>query len=319
LLAIVLLALASTAHAAGFRFVEVPADAQGPTIKAALWYPCAEPAGKLELGPFILPVVKDCPLPSDKHPLVVISHGRGGTFLGHHDTAEAFADSGFIVVALNHPGDTYSDMSRSSDLSVFVSRPADIKRVVDFMLAASPAMPVVDPTRIGFFGFSRGGYTGLIALGANSDWATATEFCRDSPFRMCKQIVNKEFPTEPLTHDLRIKAAIIVDPLAVTFTAAGLAPIKAPVQLWASELGGDGVFLRDVAAVDSNLASPHEFHVVRNAGHFAFFQPCSAALEQAESEICDDRAGFDRVAFHKELNATAVAFLQKHLSAAVKQ
>src|SRR5579872_4178914 len=122
LLAMALCALASAAEAAGFRFIEVPADAQGPKIGAALWYPCAAPAGRLELGPFILPVVKDCPLPGQKHPLVIVSHGRGGDFLGHHDTAEALADAGFLVVALNHPGDTRSDTGRAADLSIYVSR-----------------------------------------------------------------------------------------------------------------------------------------------------------------------------------------------------
>jgi len=28
-------------------------------------------------------VAKDCPISGDKLPLVVISHGRGGTFVGH--------------------------------------------------------------------------------------------------------------------------------------------------------------------------------------------------------------------------------------------
>jgi hypothetical protein len=44
-----------------------------------------------------------------------------------------------------------------------------------------------------------------------------------------------------LTHDRRIKAAIIADPLALWFTADSLQEIKVPIQLWASELGGDGV------------------------------------------------------------------------------
>ena len=34
-------------------------------------------------------------------PLVVMSHGTGGSFLGHFDTAMALADAGFVVVAMN--------------------------------------------------------------------------------------------------------------------------------------------------------------------------------------------------------------------------
>ena len=40
-----------------------------------------------------------------KLPLVVFSHGTAGWFGGHHDTAAALADAGFVVAAINHSGD----------------------------------------------------------------------------------------------------------------------------------------------------------------------------------------------------------------------
>ena len=110
-------------------------------------------------------------------PLIVISHGRGGSFVGHHDIAETLADAGFVAAAINHPGDTASDLSRSDDLSVFIERPNDIKRLVDFMIGASPAASNIDPDRIGFFGFSRGGYQGLVLVGAKPNRATAASSC----------------------------------------------------------------------------------------------------------------------------------------------
>lgn len=312
LIAIALCAMATPSLAAGFRFFDVPADADGPVIAGALWYPCAEPTGTLQLGPYALTVSKDCPLRGGKHPLIVVSHGRGGTFLGHHDTAEALADAGFIVAAINHPGDTFSDKSRIDELSAFVSRPADIKRLIDYMLG-SPAAPFIDQPRIGFFGFSRGGYTGLAVIGANADWANSTAYCGGSRARLCRQIHDREFPGGPIPHDPRIKAAIVADPLAIFFTAESLAPIRTPVQVWASELGGDGVFLRDVAPIDRQLSVAHEFHVVRNAGHLAFVL-CPPALAQAAPDVCSDRSGFDRAAFHKEFNAVAMKFLQDNLN-----
>ena len=76
-----------------------------------VWTPCAEPAQEIKIGPYVLAGRRDCPIVGDKLPLVVISHGHGGSFLGHHDLAEALADAGFVVAAINHPGDTFSDMS----------------------------------------------------------------------------------------------------------------------------------------------------------------------------------------------------------------
>jgi predicted dienelactone hydrolase len=139
----------------GFQLIEVPADADGPAFKGAMWYPCTEPPGEIDLGQitaaFGITVVgaKDVPVSGDKLPFVVVSHGRRSHFALHHDTAEALADAGCIVAAVNHPGDTVFDTSRSSELSVMVERPTDIKRLIDFMLGTSPAASHIDAERIG--------------------------------------------------------------------------------------------------------------------------------------------------------------------------
>jgi len=283
--------VAATAQAAGFRLLDIPADPDGPAIHGAIWYPCAEPPGEIVLGKAVLLGGKDCPIGGGKQPLVVVSRGRGGDFTGHHDTAATLADAGFVVAAIDHPGDTVTDMSRSDDLSAFIERPVDIERLIDFMLGASPGASSIDPARIGFFGFSRGGYTGLVLIGANPDWAHVTEICQGSSYHVCEQVRRKAFPAKPLTHDARIKAAVVADPLAIAFTAGSFAAIKAPVQLWGSERGGDGVEPQIVADVDKNLPALHEFHLVPNSGHFAFLMPCPAALAKARPEFCADALG----------------------------
>jgi hypothetical protein len=48
--AVLLCLTATLAQAAGFRFIEVPADADGPALKGAMWYPCSEPPGEIQLG-----------------------------------------------------------------------------------------------------------------------------------------------------------------------------------------------------------------------------------------------------------------------------
>jgi predicted dienelactone hydrolase len=93
-------------------------------------------------------------------------------------TRETLAEAGFIIAAISHPGDNHFDMSRFADLSVMVERPTDIKRLIDFMLGASPAASGIDPERIGVFGVSAGGHAALVLIGANPDWASATAFCQ---------------------------------------------------------------------------------------------------------------------------------------------
>jgi predicted dienelactone hydrolase len=247
-------------------------------------------------------------------PLIVVSHGRRGNFVGHHDTDEVLADAGFIVAAINHPGDTVSDLSRTDDLSVYVERPNDIKRLIDFMVGSSALASSIDRERIGLFGFSRGGYTGLASIGANPDWASATALCQQSTTRVCAQIRGKEFPGQPVTHDPRIKAAVIADPITVFFTPHSFGAVKVPVQLWASEHGGDGVLPHTADIVDKNLPSKHEYHVVSNAGHFAFLAPCPPALARELPQICVDATGLDRVAFHRQFNTDVLAFFRTHLT-----
>jgi predicted dienelactone hydrolase len=77
---------APLAQAAGLQSIDIPADADGPAMHGAIWYPCVELPGKVPLDPFTMPGVKDYPLLGDKLPLVVVSHGRGGNFAGHRDT-----------------------------------------------------------------------------------------------------------------------------------------------------------------------------------------------------------------------------------------
>jgi hypothetical protein len=52
-LAITLCLTAAFAQAAGFRLIEVPADADGPALKGAMYYPCSEPPGEIHLDPNI--------------------------------------------------------------------------------------------------------------------------------------------------------------------------------------------------------------------------------------------------------------------------
>ena len=131
---------------------------------------------------------------------------------------------------------------------------------------------------------------------------------------MCEQILRKAFPAQPLAHDPRIKAAVIADPLAVMFAAGGLSAVKVPVQLWQSERGGDGVSPESVAAVNRNLPAQHEYHIVPDAGHFAFLTPCPPALAARLPELCTDARGFDRVDFHKQFDAGVVAFFRNYLT-----
>jgi predicted dienelactone hydrolase len=87
------------AMAAGIQALNVPAQGSSQPFSGAVWYPCAIAPSPTLVGPFVLSVTKDCPIDGTKLPLIVVSHGRTGSFMGHRDTAQALADAGFVVAA----------------------------------------------------------------------------------------------------------------------------------------------------------------------------------------------------------------------------
>ncbi len=310
--------LAALAQAAGFATIEIPADREGPAIRGGVWTPCAAPAGDIELGRTTIQGVRDCPLPPGNAPLplIVISHGYGGSFLGHHDTAQALADAGFVVAAISHSDDNFQIRGGPDDkISALATRTTDIQRLIDHMLQRWPFHDRIAVDRIGFYGFSRGGYTGLVLAGAKPDFEKLPPLpsspCAKAPESEECGAMKKRFRellATPLAHDDRIKAAVIADPLSTVFDAEGLRNVRIPIELWASAYGGDGVTPESVAAVRRNLPAAPEWHVTDKAGHFGFLAPCSAEQIQAKSEICRDAPGFDRAAFHKMFNAEVTAF-----------
>ncbi|MCB8873811.1 alpha/beta hydrolase family protein [Acidisoma silvae] len=308
-----------TAHAAGLQFIDVPPAAAGPAMTGAVWTPCAAKPGAVTVGFGItVPGTKDCPVLGRNLPLVVISHGVGGWSLGHHDVAETLADAGFVVAAIDHPedGGRIKDRSRADALQVWRQRPADIRRLIDYMLTVWPGHDLIDPARIGFYGFSRGGFTGLVLIGGNPDQERLAAICKDyAKLQTCQQLKAGERLAEPLPHDPRIRAAVLADPvLSRIFLPAGLADIRVPTQIWASEYGGDGVVPGEVATMANSLPVPPDLHRVRGAEHFAFLAPCGAALAKLAPVVCTDRPGFDRVAFHAAMDHAILAFFRVQLA-----
>ena len=307
---------ATFVQAAGLQLLDIPAGAERPQLKGAVWTPCSAPAREVRLGLLSVQAAKDCPIAGEKLPLIVISHGVGGWFGGHHDTAERLADAGFVVAAIDHPGDGgRSDTRHPDDLSVLMERPDDMKRLVDYMLSEWPGRARLDPARIGFFGFSRGGYTGLTLIGGEPDFAKGIALCAEFPkAHFCEQIRKNELPATPPAHDPRIKAAVIADPaFGALFLPDRLKHVSIPVQLWGSAYGGDGVSPESVSAVERILPGRPDYRVVANAGHFAFLTPCSPEMAKVAAEICTDAQGFDRPAFHRQFDTDVVAFFHRHL------
>jgi predicted dienelactone hydrolase len=320
--ALLLAALGSSAaQAAGIRDIVIPADATHPRIVAELWTPCALPARDMVVDrdgfPTTIRAVRNCAVTRRNLPLILISHGMFEDRFSHHDTAEALADAGFAVVAINHTQDSMDNMGgkTAQDISSFLVRPIDVQRTLSFLLDHPPAGTTFDRHRIGFFGFSRGGYTGLVLAGAQPDFDHVLIECPEV-VAMCRQIKEHQIPAQRPAADPRIKAFVIADPLNFFPSPGSLKNVSAPLQLWGSEYGGMGVRPMEISALETNLPVKPEFHRAIGAAHLSFDTPCSQAQVEASDKpvMCTDPKGFDRVAFHSRFNGEVVRFFRRHLA-----
>jgi predicted dienelactone hydrolase len=309
----------AAAHAAGIRDFVIPADKTGPKILAELWTPCATPAPEFvvdsETWPVAIHGVRDCAITQENLPLIIISHGSFGDRFSHHDTAEFLADAGFAVVSLNHTQDSvlsYNDKS-ASDISPFLTRPVDIKRVMDWLLDHPQPGLDIDPNRIGFFGFSRGGYTGLVLAGAEPDFHHPAFPCLEK-IPLCRKMSDNDIPPHPPGYEPRIKAFVLADPLSFFVDKSTLATVKAPIQLWSSAAGGMGVAPESVKAIAQGLPVRPDFHPVPNSTHMSFIFPCTRAFAKTNPpQVCTDPTGFDRTEFHAQFNAEVLRFFRAQL------
>lgn len=308
------------AHAAGFQH-GFAADPDGKPLDIGIWYPSQTTAQPVTMGPTTMNVAVNGTVQGKSLPLVAMSHGTGGSFLSHFDTAIALADAGFVVVAVTHTGDNYADHSRSVDV---MDRPRQISRVIDHMLSMWAGHATIDPARIGMFGFSAGGFTTLASIGGIADLAKIGPMCRQYPGDFACQVIAKSSSSgaAPLTTptasavDPRIKAAVVAAPaLGFTFSPDGLRNVKVPVQLWRADNDVILPYPRFAEAVRLALPETPEYHVVPNAGHFDFLVPCSSALASLAPAICTSAIGFDREVFHTSFNAAVLSFLNKTLGA----
>ncbi len=309
----------AVAAGVGFEEVKIPNGGE-PPLTAGIWYPTDAPATPHALDNASRATTPEASIAGDHLPLVVMSHGGAGWYDGHRDTALALAHAGFVAAAVSHDGDTFKDQSKVLQLW---RRPAQLHRLVDYMLHEWRGHGQLDATRIGAFGFSNGGFTVLVAAGGTPDLSTIPAFCVAHPDHdLCESLQQARvdphsLPSVPASawiHDGRIRAIVVAAPaFGFAFSRSGLAGVRVPVQLWSASDDRHQPHPFYDEAVRDDLPRAPEYHTVRNAGHYDFLPPCAARLAKVRPEICSSRPGFDRADFHDRFNADVVRFFKATL------
>ena len=330
LLSIPLALCAADIEGAGIRPITFPDPVNQGHTPGFVFYPSSAPTrGTTAFGPYDVAATPGAAPAAGAWPLVVISHGHGGSDLGHHDLASYLARHGFVVATFEQPADNFHDQSGSATSRVLVGRAIEVRAVIDTMLADAHWKTLVDPARIGVAGFSAGGYTSLLVVGAKPRFDLFIGYCHRHPDDMetCgpAQKLTPEAAAAYLaniqrdldrwgdTADPRVKAAFVMAPLSLVFDKAGAGAIDRPVELWYGQ--HDHVLLPSENALHIKPLVPTLARVneVPKADHWVFLAPCSTALAKDAGAICKDPPGVDRAKVHRRINADAVAFFRKTL------
>lgn len=165
-------------------------------------------------------LVNPAPVSGGRYPLILVSHGRTGMRIAYSLLCEALAARGFVVIAVDHPGDALNDWLGGTfvdDRTNETGRVGDSGFLLDVLLGGeasthglglpAPLLAAIDPSRVMSVGHSYGAYTGLAAAAG----------------------------VRGVQPDARISAVVGLQPYTRSMSDAALARVRTPTLLVISE------------------------------------------------------------------------------------
>lgn len=309
-------------------------------VRYTVWYP-AQPGVQeqpLAIGPPGAPLFEagssavDAPVATGRWPVLLLSHGNGGSarMMGWFGTA--LARSGFMVVAVDHPGNNGMDEMTEAG-SVLMWNRADDLAVAWAAVQADPELSAhLDAGRLGLVGYSAGGFTALVAAGARPDMPRLAAFCKASPEdgvcmlqaenprmtferRMAAAATPELSPwVAKSAEDRRIpnvRAVFLMAPAIVqAFEPGELARLQVPLSVVvgeADDVAPAATNSKVIAA--ANAKTP--LHVLPSVGHYDFLADCSPLGRERVGKLCEVDA--DKAATHQAAIQQAKALFDSAL------
>jgi len=272
-----------------------------------------------------------------RFPLIVLSHGTGGSAGSMAWLGTQLAAHGYIAAAVNHPGNNGLEAYTTQGFVLWWERAHDLSMLIDQLLADPTFGKRVDPKRIGAAGFSLGGYTMMEIAGGVTDRSNFREFCKSPQADgICKD--PPEFPglmdkfsnadeiakADPamqhsLEHasdsyrDRRVRAVLAMAPaLGPAFRPESLRKVSIPVAIVAGS-ADQNVPVASSAQFFAKEIPKAELTLLPGATHYVFLFTCGEAGKNARPLLCTDPQGIDREAIHAKTSQLAVEFFRKHL------
>ncbi len=314
-------------------------DGAGPRpVAATVWYPAEDAEQAAVLIPPKRPVffmghaARNAPLvrSDTRHPVVLLSHGTGGAALQMMWLGSALAAHGYVVVAVDHHGNTAAESAYDArGFRLVWERIPDLGVALD-RLAADPTFgPRIDTGNVSAVGFSLGGYTVLGLAGARTDLDRLQAFCAGANADgTCEP--QGEYPdaaqdfADMLEDDPALAAAFeragddygdpridrivtIAPAIGQAFSSEALSVINLPVLIIVGSEDDVAPATTNAAHIGAHLSSGR-LEILEGAGHYVFLAQCTARGRR-HVPACVDPDGVDRGDVHQRVISAVIDFL----------
>ncbi len=311
------------------------------TFHVTVWYPAADTSVEVRqtIGPPDKPLFEAGAAtphaafaPSlEPFPLILLSHGTGGSAQQLAWLGTALARAGFLAAAVDHPGNNAVTGYTPEGFTLWWERATDLSEVLDGLLTDPELGPHIDKDRIGAAGFSLGGYTVLELAGARTDVSIFSDFCHKDPTNLdCHTPEMKDMPGpeqmlqsvrktsgESLARaadsfrDPRIHAIFAIAPaLVFTQTPESLRRIRMPVEVVVGSADPIAPPANNANLIKADIRGARE-SVLPGVVHYTFLDTCTPAGKETVPLYCDDPPGVDRAVVHNQVSDAAIQFFAR--------
>jgi predicted dienelactone hydrolase len=284
-----------TGKFAGSLQLTIKDELTGLDFPVLVHYPTDIPSVKTALGPYTADLSTDAPVAAGNYPLVVISHGSGGSHLVYRTISTFLACNNYIVAIPEHPGNNRNNNELENTNENLRNRPRHISLTIDAVLSDPRFSSNLKPGKIALAGHSYGGYTALAAAGG-------------IPHTRNRELIET-------SQDQRVKALVLLAPAAAFFFSDNaLSRINVPVLLMMAEHDPyTPIWNADIIIKGVPDPCKVDYRIIKNAGHFCFLSPFPENMKKPGFLPATDPEGFDREQFHKELPLIILSFLEDQL------
>ena len=280
----------------GSRQLQIEDETKALSFPAVVLYPTQVPSAPTAFGPYSIDVSRDAPIAKGQFPLVVVSHGNGGSHLLYRTIATHLAKNGYVVAMLEHPGNNRNNNQLEGTHENLVNRPRHVRLTIDAVSADAQFMASLQPNNVAILGHSIGGYTALAVAGG-------------TPWSEDRQRVE-------VVADSRVRALVLLAPATAWYLPEdSLRHVDIPILMLIAEHDSFAPqWHADVVLDRVPNRNQVTCRVVENAGHFSFLSPFPPQMKNPSFRPSTDPEGFDRERFHEQLPGEVLQFLDQRLN-----